>query len=457
MIKKLYKYCLLVLAVISSICIVLSQSCTSRQSEIRIGIIGDQFGAYDTEQAYTVMEQAAEKLKQHQPDMVLHVGDMVESIRNVDDFEDYQTLFQRAAGIMGSIGVPWMVALGDHDVNPPGYKPLSDDLSRQQWFLQLAQNTSLPVDSLPYYSYNYKNYHFISLYSLENLHTDPRWGSIFLNKISERQISWLEQDLRRHRHTQGTIVIVHHPHWYVWSNWYPVHQILAEYNVRAVIAGHLHYDQDGGIIDGIRYFVMGSTGGAIKDADPHSGGAQEYALMEIKRRKQVQIQLYSAETDEPLEITPRRSMDRLQALACMLDNLWQDENLYWQGDQLYSQDHNQTELVQAIDLESLGNPIDLPIQILIDTPSDVISSSQWIVSNSIIIRIEQGIEVSPGNRIDWANYANVGQWSTRDELWQGKVNSEALRETQQIPLIITVRFSDSRERYIRRTISYQVK
>jgi hypothetical protein len=231
---------------------------------------------------------------------------------------------------------------------------------------------------------------------------------------------------------------------------------LAKYQVLAVIAGHLHYDQDDGTIDGIRYFVMGATGGIIKDSDSHSGGVQEYAWLDIDRDKHIQIQLHSVESDESLELTPRRSMDRIQAIAYMLDNLRNDVNLFWKDGQLYSREHDEEKLAQSIGLESIGNPIDVPIRISV-TASEVVSSAQWVMEDSAKNPSDQDIVLSPGKRIDWANYANVGQWSPQPELWKGAVNLEALQKTQQIALTVTIRFTDNRERYIRSNIIYQVR
>ena len=155
--------------------------------ELHIGIIGDQTGAYDLDLAYEILESAVGKLKQKSPDLVLHVGDMVESIKGVNDFDDYNKYFDRAINIMNNLDCPWFLTAGDHDVNPSGFKPGSSDRSRETWFKTLCNKVDLPLKESLYYSFDFRGYHFISLYSLENLHTDPRWGPIFLNKMSADQ------------------------------------------------------------------------------------------------------------------------------------------------------------------------------------------------------------------------------------------------------------------------------
>ncbi|MDO9548138.1 MAG: hypothetical protein Q7J65_04135 [Candidatus Marinimicrobia bacterium] len=298
-----------------------------------------------------------------------------------------------------------------------------------------------------------KGYHFISLYSLENLHTDPRWGSIFLNKINADQLSWLRDDLETNRRSKGIIVLVHHPHWYVWSNWMEIHELLRNYPVIAVIAGHYHYDQDDGIIDGIRYVVMGSSGGVVKDTDAHSGGVQEYAVLNLKGRKIKALSLFEVESDSVLELTLRLSMDRIQALSCMLDNLWQDVRLVRKEGKIVDQDSGSPD-DGHIELASLTNPIDIPIEIEIEFPDTILTSPVWNTADSILSGYDP-IKLKPGERIGWANYSNVGQWYRPSALWQAKIISGD-KNFNQITLTVLVKFCDTRQRFIRRSITYTV-
>ncbi|MDK2976745.1 MAG: hypothetical protein PWP06_1220 [Candidatus Marinimicrobia bacterium] len=430
------------ISVILLACSFIFFACAPEEDSLIIGIVGDQFGAYDTEKALDIMEKGVAMLENYQPQILLHVGDMVESVRDVDSYEDYKALFNRAAGIMEKTGLPWLVALGDHDVVPPGYQPLSKDRSRENWFLSLSQETSLPIDSLPYYSYTLNGYHFISLYSMENLHTDPRWGSIFLNQITDKQLAWLKKDLETHSSAKAIMVLVHHPQWYVWSNWSRVHNVLKEYNVKAVLAGHYHYDQDDGEIDGIRYLVMGATGGAVKTSDAHSGGTHMVGLMKLTPRGLEDIRLVDVPGDTLLELTPRRSMDRIQALSCMLDNLYQDAQFI----------HTPTEIPEKviIRLASLANPIDVPIQLSIDTQPRDFEEIRWLNHPDTT----PPITLNPGERIGWANYSSTGQWFTPPPLWEGTTSRKFFEKKGSIPVTIKVSFSDTRTRSIQKTIDF---
>ncbi len=303
------------------------------------------------------MQQAVITLARHRPDVVLHIGDMVESVSGIDDYSHYRQNFERAVHILQQLPCPWYLTAGDHDVVPPVFKPASEDRSRVKWFQDLSCASGLPMREHLYYSFDVKGYHFISLFSLENLHTDPRWGPIFLNHFSQAQIDWLKKDLHAHRKAKGIVVFLHQPHWYVWSNWFEIHQILREYPVAGVIAGHYHYDQDDGVIDGIHYVVIGSTGGAVKKTDVHSGGGYQYGLISLKGNRFTGIQLFDVATNSPLEFTPRRSMDRIQAISCMLDNLYMDETIFQQnGYLMYQVAERKYDTLRYIGLESLANP-----------------------------------------------------------------------------------------------------
>ncbi|OGB68757.1 MAG: hypothetical protein A2Y94_07275 [Caldithrix sp. RBG_13_44_9] len=428
-------------------------------SVLRIGIIGDQTGSYQLDESYRILETAVAKLSRLEPDIVLHVGDMVESSSGIKDYQQYQANFERAVRIMNQFPVPWYLTAGDHDVVPPVFKSASADHSRLKWFQELCTSAGFPMHDHLYYSFDFKGYHFISLFSLENLHTDPRWGPIFLNKFSQEQIDWLKQDLETYQDGKGIVVFLHQPNWYVWSNWFEIHQILRQYPVAGVIAGHYHYDQDDGLIDQIHYLVIGSTGGAVKQADIHSGGSPQYALLTLENRCFTDIQLFEAETDSLLELTPRRSMDRVQALSCMLDNLYMDERIYSKDGHLISQvSECAYDSLRFIGLESLANPIDLPITISISSLNSFLINPRWADTSQTKLA-NNTITLQPGERIGWSNYTNVGNWQKPEPLWLIEVvdNPSVWREQQQISFQVRVSFTDIRDRWIESTVNYPIQ
>lgn len=443
---RIVRYCAVSLALLLG-------DCHQPRPVLKIGLIGDQTGSYQLDSAQTSFETAAKKIVVWQPDVIVHVGDLLESIRGVTDSNAYRRQFEYMAGIIKQTKLPWLIAIGDHDVNPPQYRPLSPDSSRVVWLKQLAREFDLPYGSRFYYSFNYRGFHFIALYSLEQLHTDPRWGSIFLNTISDEQLAWLRTDLETARNSRGIFVVIHHPHWYAWSNWSKVHAILRQYPVKAVIAGHFHYDQDEGTWDGIRYVVMGATGGALKDCDPNSGGAPEYGLMTVNNHGCIDIKLHELNTDSLLELTPRVTMDRLQAVECMLDNLWTDNQLHHRDKTI--QNDSQPANVNQVILRSLGNPLDLPIQVTIDYNAQILTNPRWFLDGDTL-EGDKTIVLKPGERILWANYSNVSPMRLDTPIWSATINSTEHGNFQQITQSIKVTFQDERLRWIKKEIRYSI-
>jgi len=427
--------------------------------KIVVGVIGDQTGTFNLDASYQTLEKAVARMNHLNPNVVIHIGDLVESIAQIKEQSDYQNNFFRARDILNQLKSPWYIIAGDHDVVPPVYLPASGDRSRETWYKDLMQQTGFAVNNQLYYSFDFSGYHFIMLYSLENLHTDPRWGSIFLNQLSAEQIAWLKQDLQAHQSATGILVFVHHPHWYAWSNWSGIHEILRQYPVLAVVAGHYHSDQDDGLIDQIRYLVTGSTGGVIKNMDRNSGGAQEITLLAVEKNKLTDIKIYDVESDSILELTPRRSMDRLQALSCMLDNLYSDETIFEKkGDLCAPTGSGNYAPLSKIGLESISNPIDVPISLHITPLSDRIHSSYWINGEDSTSGNTAYI-LPPGARTGWSNYSSVGQWFKPNALWIGTLNPAAgvTEAVKSIGIKIHVSFQDDRERWIESSVFFPMQ
>ena len=341
----------------------------SQDHGISIGIIGDQTGTADLAQAYVVLSDGVNVLAQKNLDVVIHVGDLLESSASEQEIE---TQFSQATQILDTLPVDWYMTAGDHDVNPPVFTQDSDDRSREALFQELYGARVPAVLQHPYYSFDVGHYHFIALYSLEALHSDPRWGNVFLSKISDTQFDWLRQDLMHNKNAKATVVFLHHPMWYNWSEWKRVHNLLKRHNVAAVVAGHFHYDQREGNIDGIRYIVVGATGGSVKQGSRDAGNVQHVSVMTINGQGKVDMELISLNDDDPLMLTPRRDMDKIQAMDIVLGELWNFAStnpvfLKPDGSLVNACDSTEPAKIKII---PIGNPTDKSINVEIGYSSD---------------------------------------------------------------------------------------
>jgi len=331
--------------------------------QLTIGILGDQTGSSDLAESYRILAQGVATLQREEVDLVLHLGDLVESTRAKAEIRND---FQTAVDILSSLGKPWYLTPGDHDVNPPERIPDSTDRSREHLFHELLAAHIPEAKHRLYYSFSHNGSHFIALNALEHLHTDPRWGNTFLARISEEQLDWLRRDLEQNKQAEAIIVFLHQPLWYNWAGWLPVHQVLRDYGVLAVLAGHFHYDQDDGELDGIRYLIFGATGGAVKNANRPAGGMHQVAVLHLQGRH-LTPRLLDAETGEETAFTTRTDADRVQALDYILWGLKGEITntpscIKGDGDV----DDPPSAAAHAITISNLGNPIDLPVLLAIE-------------------------------------------------------------------------------------------
>ncbi len=390
---------------------------------VKVGIIGDQTFSSDLKGSYAVMEQGIAALMKHSPDVIVHTGDIVESTL---DPADVSTNFDHVAGLLKKTGAPWYLTAGDHDVNPPLYKPGSSDRSREELFLSLYRRHNPDIKNL-YYSFDKGGFHFIVLYSGENLHTDPRWGNVFLAGIGERQMEWLGKDLEKHRVSRGIVIFVHQPLWYNWARWAPIHRLLRRYPVAAVVAGHFHYNQDEGLLDGIRYVVVGATGGQIKNADKEAGGIHHVTIMTVHEDRRVEFRLLPLSSPGDLVFASRFDMDRVQALEYVLGNMenFTDINKIYVKRRSRLVNDCSSEEPARIRISSLGNPLDVPVDFTVelsDTSVVRLISSRFQAGACFT---DDGMKCSlkPSYGVVTANPSGVTVGSTAGPLWVGELRA----------------------------------
>jgi len=373
---------------------------------LRVGIIGDQTGTHDMEKAYAALERGVDILSEQNIEMALHVGDILES-REPD--KTVIQHFNTAVKILDKMGVPWFLTPGDHDVNPPAFQPGSEDRSKESLFRRIYAKKNEKIRDQLYYSFDFKGVHFISLYAHETLHADPRWGDIFMARVSDAQFQWLDQDLENNKDAKAIIVFTHQPLWYNWSGWIRVHQLLKKYRVRGVIAGHYHYDQIEEELDGIRYLIVGATGGTVKKASRDAGNAWHVTIMTIEDQD-VHFKLLALDDSKPLQLTPRIDMDRIQAIETMAGSMRTFEKrnpLYLKNNRLVS-DCNADENAR-LNISYLGNPVDLPIEVDLEFNAEHIELSATAFQKGLCRSDDNSFNciIPPGNRIASSNLSSV--------------------------------------------------
>ena len=382
---------------------------SSQKNSIVIGVVGDQTLSSDLDGSYGILEKGVGILAGQRPDVVLHTGDLVESTGSP---EEVRAEFGKAAALLDRLPARWHLTAGDHDVSPVEWQAGSADRSREALFQELYGAREPAFREHPWYSFDVKGFHFVALYSHQVLRVDPRWGDIFLARIQDDQLAWLRRDLESHRRARAVVVFLHQPLWYHWSGWKRVHDLLRRYPVAAVVAGHFHYDQDEGEIDGIRYLVVGATGGDTKHGSRDAGEAQHVTLLRVAAPRSVQVELLPVAGGGPLPLTPREDMDRVQALDSQLGNLWDftEKNPVLLKEGRLVADC-QSGAPARIRIDSLGNPIDLPVEVAVGFHSepaglalDAPGFGQGLCQTGTDSR---GCVLAPAVRTNLSNYSSV--------------------------------------------------
>jgi hypothetical protein len=375
---------------------------------IRIGIIGDQTGTSDLDASYAILQRGVQRLSSENVALVLHTGDLVESSV---DAATYRQMFGRATTILDRLPVPWYLTPGDHDVNPPPpFIQDSGDRSREELFRELYGLRRPQIKDHLYYSFDTGDYHFIALYSHEVLNADPRWGTILLADLSDAQRRWLTADLEAHANVRGIVVFLHQPLWYNWSAWRDVHELLRRYPVAAVIAGHFHYNQDEGLLDGIRYVTVGATGGSTKTGSPRAGSLQHVTVLTLRGRSS-EFRLLPVDMSAPLEMTARRDMDRVQMLDLILGNLWDfgmTNPVFRKGNTLVGAcDASEPARLKLL---PIGNPLDVPldVSVRVDSPGVQLQNAQFAAGVCISAVGGEKCQLARGSRVTTANLSTVG-------------------------------------------------
>jgi len=224
-----------------------------------VAILADRTGG--PESGLAVLERTVEELNLLQPELVFHIGDLVPGY--IRDMQQWERDIQKVKNILKPLEAPFYPLPGNHDVIT-GTGNTTDRRGEQLYKRQFG-----PL----YYSLDYRNTHFVMLYTDEALQSQPR--------VSEKQLQWLRQDLQS-TDARNVFLLMHKPLWeYEDVDWERIHRVLTQHPVRAVIAGHFHHYYKSIERDGIQYYVLGVTGGQTFSPEL-AGGLEHYCLLRIE-------------------------------------------------------------------------------------------------------------------------------------------------------------------------------
>jgi len=183
-------------------------------------------------------KKCIEEINLLNPDFIVITGDLV--FGQLYPFE-YTIEYKKCYEILQMFQVPTYLCPGNHD----GYVQCGQDGFKfwEEYFGPL------------YYSFNYGDYHFTSVNSYD-WPKIARFGISYLvfnwgGYVQEKQLEWIEEDLKDNNAKLNFMLLHHNPIWdtkndSLFKNGYEGREellsLIEKYDVDAVLAGHVHYD-----------------------------------------------------------------------------------------------------------------------------------------------------------------------------------------------------------------------
>ena len=202
----------------------------------QIAIMTDRTGGHRP----GVWMDAVRKVNLLRPEFVVSVGDLIEGY--TDDRAQVMREWEEFLGFIDQMQMRFFFVAGNHDLTNPMMHEVWRNHFGPEW-----------------YSFDYRGVHFVCLSS-----EDP------FQKISEKQLAWIREDLEKNRDARWTLVFLHKPLWTYAerslerrgsdnTNWKQVEALLVD-RPHTVFAGHVHhyvqYERNGQ-----NYYSLATTGG----------------------------------------------------------------------------------------------------------------------------------------------------------------------------------------------------
>jgi hypothetical protein len=133
-------------------------------------------------------------------------------------------------------------------------------------------------------------------------------------------------------------------------------------------------------------------------------------ILRIAGSRQVSVELLPVAGGGPLKLTPREDMDRVQALDVQLGNLWdfaEKNPVFLKDGQLVAD--CQSGAPARIRIDSLGNPIDLPVEVEVGFQSETagVALDAPTFGAGLCQTGAGGCVLAPAARTNFANYSSV--------------------------------------------------
>lgn len=232
--------------------------------------------------------QAIDTINKLDPDFVITGGDLVMDVLD-QTYGRADSLFTLYREISGELNMPVYNAVGNHEVY--GWHRDEKGIESHAEFGKKMYEKRIGE---PYYSFDYKNWHFIildAIYRSEDGH--------YIGKIDQGQMEWLKRDLEKTDRQTPMAITIHIPfitsrtqlsqgalaansEGGVITNSREVLQLFADHNLKLVLQGHLHYNEDLFVGNRVHFITAGAVSGRWWSNKPGDHPEEGFQMIHIK-------------------------------------------------------------------------------------------------------------------------------------------------------------------------------
>ncbi len=224
----------------------------------RFIVVGDRTGSC----VPGIFPEIIDEVKLLDPDFVMCVGDLIHGY--TPDTMAVHAQWDTFINFVEKLTCKFYYVAGNHDIQ--------NELERQIFKNRTGFNR--------YYSFDYKNSHFIILDNTMTYWTQPE-------EMDEEQIEWLKKDLKKNKNKDNVFAFYHLPT-YLYALRADTSDILVEifeeYGVDVVFTGH-HHEYSYINRNSIEYINVGSSGGGMSDMDFARGHFFHYLMVTVRGKE----------------------------------------------------------------------------------------------------------------------------------------------------------------------------
>jgi predicted phosphodiesterase len=216
-------------------------------------------------------EGSVQAYLQHDPDLIIHTGDMVYSGGLPYQWDE----FNESISAVREAGIPLYGVAGNHETYTDQWDVNDENLTNYRSYFDYTDALDQPGETELYYSFDYEGVHFIFLNTEDRFEEVEGGSSVF--SLSTEQRDWLLADLNETQADDFIVASFHRTAWSIriarperWEEAATIreefHDIFVQHGVDLVLMGHDHYYYRT-IRDGIFYVTTGGGGAPLAGVD----------------------------------------------------------------------------------------------------------------------------------------------------------------------------------------------